>query len=140
MQTFLPYDDYAHSAQVLDRQRLGKQRVEAWQILRTLLKLTNKLGWANHPAVRMWAGYEESLAHYGMAICGEWIQRGYKDSLLTQFEQYSGRTRPSSPYWLGNAAFHISHRSNLLRKDMAHYGAFWPHVPADIAYIWPVGK
>ncbi len=33
MQTFLPYDSYADSAAVLDRARLGKQRVEAKQIL-----------------------------------------------------------------------------------------------------------
>ena len=29
MQTFLPYEDFRASARVLDRQRLGKQRVEA---------------------------------------------------------------------------------------------------------------
>jgi len=29
MQTFLPYPDFARSAAVLDRQRLGKQRLEA---------------------------------------------------------------------------------------------------------------
>lgn len=28
MQTFLPYPDFVESASVLDRQRLGKQRVE----------------------------------------------------------------------------------------------------------------
>ena len=34
MQTFLPYPDFARSAAVLDRQRLGKQRVEVLQILK----------------------------------------------------------------------------------------------------------
>ena len=33
MITFLPYPDFQKSAQVLDRQRLGKQRLEAKQIL-----------------------------------------------------------------------------------------------------------
>lgn len=33
MITFLPYSDFQQSAQVLDRQRLGKQRLEAKQIL-----------------------------------------------------------------------------------------------------------
>jgi hypothetical protein len=50
MQTFLPYESYARSAAVLDRQRLGKQRVEAMQILRVLAGET--AGWGNHPAVR----------------------------------------------------------------------------------------
>ena len=33
MQTFLPFPDFQQSAAVLDRVRLGKQRVEALQIL-----------------------------------------------------------------------------------------------------------
>ena len=36
MQTFLPYPDFARSAQALDMRRLGKQRVEVLQILGTL--------------------------------------------------------------------------------------------------------
>jgi len=39
MQTFLPFPDFAESAKCLDNRRLGKQRVEAKQILRiNLLK------------------------------------------------------------------------------------------------------
>jgi Pyrimidine dimer DNA glycosylase len=37
MQTFLPYPDFVACARVLDSRRLGKQRVEALQILRALL-------------------------------------------------------------------------------------------------------
>lgn len=37
--TFLPYEDYDESAQSLDRQRLGKQRVEAFQILNIIKML-----------------------------------------------------------------------------------------------------
>lgn len=36
MQTFLPYPDFKKSASVLDNKRLGKQRLECLQILRTL--------------------------------------------------------------------------------------------------------
>ena len=36
MQTFLPYPAFDLSAQVLDRQRLGKQRVETLQVLKAL--------------------------------------------------------------------------------------------------------
>lgn len=56
MQTFLPYPDFELSARFLDRQRLGKQRVEAWQILNVLeeLKIPGRTpAWRNHPAVRM---------------------------------------------------------------------------------------
>jgi len=36
MQTFLPYPDFKKSLQTLDYRRLGKQRVEAYQIIRIL--------------------------------------------------------------------------------------------------------
>jgi hypothetical protein len=36
MQTFLPYPDYKLSASVMDMRRLGKQRVETWQIIKAL--------------------------------------------------------------------------------------------------------
>lgn len=36
MQTFLPYPDFRQSAKVLDRARLGKQRVECLQLARAI--------------------------------------------------------------------------------------------------------
>src|SRR5690606_11138493 len=53
MQTFLPYEDFAATAQVLDQRRLGKQRVEALQVLRGLTR--PGYGWRHRPAVSMWA-------------------------------------------------------------------------------------
>lgn len=53
MQTFLPYTDPEKCARVLDNKRLGKQRVEAIQILNVLLGVTQTKGWRNHPAVKM---------------------------------------------------------------------------------------
>lgn len=37
MQTFLPYASFPHSAAVLDRQRLGKQRVDALKLYHDLV-------------------------------------------------------------------------------------------------------
>src|SRR5947208_1979490 len=50
MQTFLPYADFERSARVLDRKRLGKQRVETIQVVRALTR--PGYGWAvRSPAV-----------------------------------------------------------------------------------------
>lgn len=156
MQTFLPYPSFRESARCLDYRRLGKQRVECKQILLALgvdvgehrgQILLN--GWGNHPAVRMWKGHEWCLLDYAQAICCEWRRRGYKDSLLPQFEASSHRWlrhgeyfQPlrSSPNWIGYDAFHASHRSNLLRKNRQHYGQFCWSEPADLPYVWPVEK
>ena len=45
--------------------RLGKQGVEALQVVRALTR--PGYGWQNHPAVRMWRGYEETPGAYGIA-------------------------------------------------------------------------
>ena len=134
MQTFLPYPDFIDSAYVLDRQRLGKQRVETKQILNALEG--NSKGWVNHPAVKMWRGYEPALALYGVVMCAMWAERGYVDNLLPFF---AVRLREDMimPPWIGNANFHRSHQSNLVRKDPAHYGPLFPDVPDDLEYLWP---
>lgn len=136
MQTFLPYPDFIRTATVLDRQRLGKQRVEAWQILRALTGLSG--GWTNHPATRMWRGYENELALYGICICEEWIERGYKDSLLPEFQLRFDEGVINVPPWIGDSAFHQSHRSNLVRKLPSHYRKYWRRIRNDLPYVWPV--
>lgn len=77
MQTFLPFEDFTECAKVLDYRRLGKQRIESCQILNTLAG--NSKGWINHPAVKMWRGYENVLIKYNLAICKEWVAKGYKE-------------------------------------------------------------
>ena len=132
MQTFLPFPSFKESAQSLDRQRLGKQRVEVKQILRALQGLSK--GWQNHPAVRMWRGYETALAAYGVEICTEWRQRGYKDSLLPEFLA-AINAEIKMPPWIGNESFHASHRSNLKRKNPEYYKHF--NEPPNLPYVWP---
>jgi hypothetical protein len=134
MQTFLPYPDFAESACRLDSRRLGKQRVEAMQILRALRGQTR--GWVNHPATRMWRGYEEALKTYYNAVLYEWCWRRYRNSML--FEAV--RADVVMPPWLDREDFHASHRSNLLRKDPSFYSQFMWREPHDLPYVWPVPK
>jgi hypothetical protein len=132
VQTFLPYSDFEKSARVLDYRRLGKQRVEALQILRTLRGVTS--GWANHPAVRMWSGYEACLGQYMRVMILEWLKRGYRNTI----EIPRRIVRVKSPPWLGREDFHSSHRSNLLRKDSKWYRRFGWAEPKNLPYVWPV--
>jgi len=132
MQTFLPYPDFQETAKCLDWRRLGKQRVEAQQILNTLSK-SSKKGWKNHPAVLMWEGFEECLKHYRNTMIQEWIKRGYNNTMeiLEVSEDYD------FPCFLGNQNFHASHRSNLLRKDSKWYGQYGWKEKDNLPYIWP---
>jgi hypothetical protein len=140
MQTFVPCLTYEASARVLDRQRLGKQRVEALQILKAIK--TGK-GWINHPATKMWEEFPLELAQYGIAICTEWISRGYKDTcagkiidLLEDSEDIFSNDIELYPSWW-NSNIHSSHRSALLFKNYSHYKQFnWEEKP-NLRYYWP---
>jgi hypothetical protein len=139
MQTFLPYPDFGKSAYVLDYRRLGKQRVETFQIIRALNGETR--GWRNHPAARMWDGYEDGLALYGLRMCQEWKRRGYKDTMTERFrEMLTGKNLEeiALPSWIGDRDFHISHQSNLVRKLPEFYRPLFPDVPDNLEYVWPV--
>ncbi|WP_282796322.1 MSMEG_6728 family protein [Streptomyces sp. CC224B] len=149
MQTFLPFPDFTASAAALDARRLGKQRVEALQVLRGLT--VPGYGWRNHPAVRMWIGYEEALVRYGLDICGAWTATGRADTcaatLMTDFTAHraDGGVRTQEqlaadgelPPWLGDPAFHRSHQSALRRKAPEIYASLFPGVPDDLPYVWP---
>lgn len=134
MQTFLPYQDFVQSAKSLHYRHLGKQRVETKQIFNAL---TQNKGWVHHPATKMWQGYECQLLQYGIAICNEWIARGYKDSLLEQFKYLQRFTSNTGlPPWIGNEQFHESHRSNLMRKKPDYYK--FDNTELFLPYQWPV--
>lgn len=133
MQTFLPYPDFHNCAQVLDRKRLGKQIVEAKQIYDTITKPSESKAWRNHPAVKMWMGYEDALAAYFNACKDEWISRGYNSSLNID--------RPTSynkPSWLGYELLHLSHKANLIRKMADYYIGVFGHIAPMDGYWWPV--
>lgn len=139
MQTFLPYEDVTKSAQSLDRLRLGKQRVENLQIIRAITD--PDYGWQNHPAVNMWRGHETYLYIYHIAIVREWKRRGYKDTTELKFinimHSMPHKIRHERPAFLGDSDFHISHQSNLIRKNPEYYIPIFGDVPDDLPYVWP---
>jgi hypothetical protein len=141
MQTFLPYPDFAESARSLDRSRLGKQRVEALQVLRAVT--IPDYGWRNHPAARMWRGYLPALTKYALVTTDEWIARGHADTVRPQVLAFApevdalAQSALELPPWIGDEAFHLSHRSNLVRKDPEFYGERFPGVAGDLPYLWP---
>lgn len=165
MQTFLPYgNDFVADAICLDNQRLGKQRVECLQILNTLIG--HSTGWASHPAVRMWDGYEDALVWYGLVICQEWRLRGFRDTCTEKLLSAAGgiwvshvpnlqtwqwspihegaptlNYRPTLPYWLVDCqeSFDVadSHRSQLFHKDPNIYNIWVEFRNTPLAYHWP---
>lgn len=152
MQTFLPYPEFSRSAETLDLQRLGKQIIEGGQIMRALLSATGQYGWQDHPVTALWFDRPDLLMLYVTEMTEEWQRRrgalhgaytnlidwladhGSSPQRLTMLVAEAGFT--DSPWWLGHPGFHASHRSNLLRKDAAHYGQFGWTEPHDLPYAY----
>lgn len=145
MQTFLPFSNFKKSAQCLDYKRLGKQRVEAWQLIDTIIKKQNnittiikngkerKIGWLNHPALILWENNLEALKLYYNTVVQEWIDRKYNNNM--KFFEIN-ENKIILPSWLGNDLIHSSHRANLLRKDFIFYNKYcWKESPSDY-YVW----
>lgn len=111
MQVFVPHDTYEESVRVLDNRRLGKQRVETYQIINVLLGISpgkhlvrmTKTGkpvyewdgtfgpkapgaWRNHPAVLAWRPNLGALMLYQEATVAEWTARGHADTCLEKTE------------------------------------------------------
>ena len=161
MQTFIPYatTDYDEIAKVLDNKRLHKQALEGWQIMMVLLELDPEgnhrepKGWVNHPAVKMWRGYEGMLYVYVMEMVSEWKRRGFKSTLdekatnTYKIAFANGVVNMKYPTWMtDNSSYEAiasTHRLALLVKDYEWYSQFgWPEDTGspinEYEYIWPV--
>jgi hypothetical protein len=141
VQTFLPYPSFTASAAALDPVRLGKQRVETLQLLRA--NTVPDYGWRHHPAAKMWAGHLPALVAYGLAMTDAWIALGRADTVRSQLREFApdvdgvAQEALDLPRWIGDEAFHLAHRSNLVRKDPGFYRPRFGDVPDDLPYIWP---
>lgn len=166
MQTFLPHNSFSWSLDCLDNKRLGKQRVEAMQILKALKqgpKIAYKIEpikcrkvkvlkwglpldqgdgvahtpWYNHPCTKMWKDYEAALERYMNISIIKWKSRGFKNTMELSFKYHKLWEKVEYPPWF-TEEFCAAHRSNLLRKDKEYYSKFGWTEPDNLPYIWPV--
>jgi len=142
MITFVPFADVTLCAKSLDYRRLGKQRVEAYQIWLTLTGRGRFLpdgtqgppskAWANHPATKMWAGHTCFLAMYCNAMIDEWIAQGYRNFMW----KLPHCSNPCPPPWWGWPPIHLSHQAALNRKRPDYYH-FEETEYMKWGYVWP---
>lgn len=142
MITFITDRDPNVTAKLLDSKRLGKQRIEALQILNSLVGISKP---SNHPAFKMWKGYEEYLLYsYIPAIMNEWKRRGYSNTLCDIRVEELKKMVPmpgelEQPEWFGEKVF-VTHKSRLIQKNKEYYKPLFPDVPENLAYYWPIGR
>lgn len=159
MQTFLtstdpdPQTAIVQTFEMLDQQRLGKQRVEAYQILLSYEEQTKKQplkyqGWNGLPAVRMWAGHLPALCVYGIINCMVWRRHGHSDSLLAEFQKrrrvYLANDPDAVqwPWWFGHCSMVRTHQTKLYHKNSPkwvdyHQRTAPKHHVMKLPYLWP---
>lgn len=131
MQVFAPYPDIHKSVQSLDPKRLGNQ------IYRECLTLI-KGGWPNHPASKIWVNHKKALAKYALAGLDELSKRGknYPHHILTFQKVFEDSPDTGFPILWGREDFHLSHQSNLIRKNPSWYISIFGNVRPDLEYVW----
>jgi len=90
--TFLPYVSFEESLSVLDNRYLGKQRVEAMQIINAIHRY--------HDEGSSGRGYNNNMKHIELDVHPSDIEM---------------------PWYIGWDHFHKSHQASLLRKHPIHY-------------------
>ena len=138
MQVFLPYPDFKKSLESLDDKRLGKQRVEIYQLIAGLEGRPTKTGKpyhirrVNHPISKMFRDNLPALKQYLNDSIDVWVARGKNNTMQKEVIN----EEIVMPKWFGNDAFHKSHRANLLRKDANYYGAHGWNDDPSLPYRW----
>jgi len=145
----------------LDYQRLGKQRVEAYQIINILEYYDEhgempKQGWTDHKVTRMWKGHTKALKCYFNHAVKYWIKLGYENN-MNLYENvdceiiqctFDGRraifekqaNKDTFPIWFSFPPFHFSHRAALYMKNPQEYSYLVddnvkPYIGRG--YLWP---
>lgn len=146
MITYLTRLSFLDTADDLADQQLIQQHDEARNVFNSMVYDEPLEGLpANHPLRKMWEGYEVALAAYTVCMALELTKRGYIAGLATN--RVAGPVREMRrdygvefevPPWFEDTDVMRSHRSNLIRRYPAAYGAAWKGTPANMPYIWPI--
>ena len=130
MQVFRPYVDWWMSARVLDDRRLGKQRVEAKQVMMAIFRKMDLIrngrrGWLNHPIVLMYYNdgkpYLKDLIGYFNVCVEEWRRRGMRGSIsLSDIEHHISASGSAEGHPLTHV-HEVEYRRVLILKYPEHY-------------------
>lgn len=138
MQTFLPYDSFAKSAEVLDITRLRKQTIECKQIYNALCG--SPRGNRDHCLYRTWDAVGVMLLRsYWWFMCEECKKRGISTGISKCFSETPMWTKLSDCGLVFPKDYHKRYKQHLLAKKYGHYRNFWPKETKRYGY-WALNK
>lgn len=139
MQIFMPYPDLNINTKVLDETTLGRQCNAITAIL-DMFNGDNLSRFMWNPAIKMWAGNEAFLAHYGYRLFTEWKSLGYPDhwtERLREMKYVKTPSLPQVPWWWGHEGFHDYNKVSLFRENPDWYGQFFTDLDHNAMGYWP---
>ena len=152
IQTWLPLPSYKDSIECLSREHLILQRLNILEIMEEFHAIPEEDSALpgdydshdldGHPVLDMWKGHEVQLVELGLQTCEHYVKlTGKEDPLYQRLANHqewatSEDADFSKPRWLGDVDFHLSHQSELLRRDREHYVAYFTE-DRDRKLIWP---
>jgi hypothetical protein len=101
-------------------------------------------GWKNHPAVKMFEGYEVTLYMYLVAIRNEMKDRGYKWEknwavIQDIYERHYQNELQATPFWMADEELWnrvmITHRGRLWEKAPEHYSQYQTEGKTFMNYV-----
>lgn len=142
MITWLPQLKFGAAARRLDTPRLMSQIENAHNILMILEQAGAPKEQKDLEEVRMWQGYEYSLAMYALQMANEAVSKrsqrvDTKDfhDLIDEYK-FAGWELEMPP-WAGDVEIVRSHRSRLIMMDPIYYAHQFPGTPPRMPVIWP---
>jgi hypothetical protein len=146
MQTWVTHFDLRESAKNLDRQRLNAQIYEGIHILASLRGMNEELvnpkrDVSNHPASKLWVGYEDILSIYIGVHLQEWYARGYSSDVnarnYDRIKIVKGARWFNLPNWVTSELIE-THKNVLYRKKPDFYLEDWEG-NREMRYDWREG-
>jgi len=131
----MPYDNFLSSVRCLDTKRLGKQRLECYQMIHLLLDREKK-AWRRHPAFVMWQGYSQALVAYFFICCNEFRARGYRENLARKMlDEASALMSSPNPATGPNTAAIVSIQLFKEYEDLDVTKDYLPKIAYVNAYV-----
>lgn len=149
MNSFITDYDFYQCGMNLDTRRHGAMVYENIHMLASNLGVNDRLvnpkrDVSNHPACKLWKGYEEQHLFYINSLLVSWIHKGYKSTVNKQNYKMLykvcnpfGENLFKTPPWITDELIE-THRSVLIQKKPEYYRPIWPDCPDNLKmkYDW----
>lgn len=139
MLLLMPFEEPMLCARVFDDVLLRQETRASVVFLKALRG--EAPGWNLHSTTKMWNGYGDGLAVFGLYLAYEMQARslGGVEEARHIKEMFPGADdwHPEMPPWVGALEVHGSHRAFLVAYDADYYGPKFPGIQASVELAWP---